>query len=241
MRGQIFFLDPKNEAFYRRTRKRPAGASIFPFLGLLIFSAIGAYPAVMGLREQQEIRRFKDAPRASAALVGARIEDNYDDDEYYSKYSGRVGDIFFQRDQEVTSQDYYRLRDEPELEVNYLPDGRSRIANAAEVYGGWSYLFSAFWILVCGSATWGAFRQRSKMLRLAGARRVYGRVTSATGETDSDNDFNLDVIYELESPRTGRKINGKQSRTRNDLGGMPPVRGETVVVLYSSDEDHYML
>lgn len=242
MTGQIFFFDPKNEAFYRRERKNPVGASVFPVLALSLFCAVGAFPAVTGLREQQEIDRFQDAPRAPATLVGARIEDvDDDDDEYYLKYSGRKGNIFFQREQEVTSQEYHRLKDEAVVEVSYLPDGRSRIANAAKLHGWMSYVFSAIWMGVSGSAAFAAFRQRSRVLRLAGARRVFGKVKLAKGATDSDNDFNVDITYELDSPRSGRKLQGTQSSTRNDLGGLLPPIGATVVVLYSSDDDHYML
>src|SRR5262245_45723378 len=150
----IFFLDPKNEAFYRKDRPLPARPPALVIPGLILFTLPGVMPALIPILQTREVESFANAPVVTAELVNAHRERDSEGDTTYSVHYRALTPegLLLDKDEEVNESDFNRLSKQEKIEVKYTRDGRSLVSGRTVQHpGSFVYVFTAAWLLITGT------------------------------------------------------------------------------------------
>ncbi len=261
MTDELFLLDPKNRdvatgnAPFKGYPLKPILYSSFTFFfscfiliilcGFLSFDELNTY-----------IRLSRASVTSPATVVGRYTSKSDDSTNYYIVYEFRYskpdGEPVVQRDEDRVSFDEYEwLEPGTQIEVFYDPSDPTisalqhpNIFNLVPDPPLFIFLclLFIFLYLLLGLPSIIGFIGFIKGRNLARhGKLIYGTLTSISGDTDSEDDFIIDMHYQFTTP-DGRTLQKQEKLTRNDLKDKPlPPVGTRIAIWYMNTKTYKAL
>jgi hypothetical protein len=248
----VFYLYPANQKFVEGKTKRVASSyGGFSNFGCMILFFIPFILVGIGFMGYAIYETYKATVLQSAGIttqgqfINRRISEDDDSTSYYVTYRFNHQNQAYTHEQSVN----YGLYNEAgetgaRVKVVYLPGNPSISAIAGENKLPLAFLgFGLCWNVFVIPVVFFTIRnyRRTRFLAQNG-RVIYGQITGASADTDSDGDLRLKIVYRFTTPETRQSISKTETATRNDLKSKPlPPMGTPVAILYSDPRQFQLL
>ncbi len=247
-----FLFYPQNKAFLSKKQpyphNMPSYATAAEWLIFLVFAAvIGVQVLIAASFIYQQIA-LNQSDYTEGTIIGIDTFEDFEGTSCWTTYSYTVEDKTY-----TVKKDFciYDFEVGQKIKVRYaLSDpSLSQIDNGRYAQNDLVSKITTLMIAILLTGAIALFilirilqnNRKTKELRLKG-RVVRAQLLEIHSKTDSDDDFWVEAVISFTAPDTGKQVEKRYEKTRNDLKDIElPKPGDTLAVFYGSENNWLLL
>lgn len=246
---EVFLTNKQDAEFLRGETKYPASlrnknlGCTLSFLSIFVFVGIGILVwSILMLKDDLDLKNKGVLTRGK--MVDHDLSEDSEGNSYYITYVFAANDRVYKREQNVSSDLFYRFEPDAPLIIRYLPTNPDKSRIEGEGMSPWPFLgFSMCWMSFVMLAVWGTVHQADQNdLLVKKGQLIEGTVVSASSYNDSDDGYSIKLKYNFVSPEDGQVVVKTYKFAASDhKGEVLPVQGTRLMILYHTDKHHQVL